>query len=77
MHRALACDVTAAMLVFQDKRILMRCFCQVLQYGRHLLCDLVPQGLSANALLQMSVRFRYDVDDTFYCMNVIIVNEID
>ncbi len=55
-YRAFAFDVTAAMLVFQDKRILMRCFCQVHQYGRHLLCCLVPQGQSANALYQYSIR---------------------
>ena len=42
--------VTAAMLVFQDKRILMRCFCHVHQFGRHLLCCLVPREQSANAL---------------------------
>ena len=44
LYRAFACDVKAAMLVFQYKRILIRSFCQVHQHGRHRLCSLVPQG---------------------------------
>ncbi len=39
-----------------DKRNLIRCFCQVHQYGRHLLCCLVPQGPSANALYRVSPK---------------------
>jgi hypothetical protein len=57
LYRAFACDVKAAMLVFQYKRILIRSFCQVHQHGRHRLCSLIPLfpyspgiGLSANAL---------------------------
>ncbi len=47
-------EVTAAMLVFQDKTILMRSFCQVHQYGRHRLCCLASQGMSANTVYSIS-----------------------
>ena len=36
--RAFARDVTAAMLVFQFKRILIRLFCLEYQHGRHGFC---------------------------------------
>ena len=49
-YKKLVCDVTAAILVFQDKRILMRSLCQVSQYGRHPLSYLVPWGMDANVL---------------------------
>jgi hypothetical protein len=38
MYRAFAHDVTAAMLVFQFKIILIRLFCLEHQHGRHGFC---------------------------------------
>lgn len=43
-------SVTTAILVLLNKIILIRSFCQIHQYGRHLLCCLVPQELTKIAL---------------------------
>jgi hypothetical protein len=48
--RAFAHDVTAAMLVFQFKIILIRLFCLEHQHCRHGFCWVGPWGMSANAL---------------------------
>jgi hypothetical protein len=45
-------DVTAAMLVFQFKRILIRFFCLKHQHGRHGFCWVGPWGMSVNALFR-------------------------
>jgi hypothetical protein len=48
-YRAFAHDVTAAMLVFQFKRILIRLFCRLEhQHGRHDFCWVVPWGMKAD-----------------------------
>jgi hypothetical protein len=49
-NRAFAHDVTAAMLVFQFKIILIRLFCLEHQHGRHGFCWVGPWGMSANVL---------------------------
>ena len=49
-NRAFSFDVTAAMLVYQDKRILVH------QLGRHMLCCFNLQGLSENALYKCYVN---------------------
>ena len=49
-NKAFAHDVTAAMLVFQFKRILIRLFCLEHQHGRHGFCWVGPWGMSGNDL---------------------------
>ena len=43
-----ACDVIAAMLVYNNNRVVITFFCCVHQRGRHTLCHLNPWRLSAN-----------------------------
>ena len=43
-----ACDVIAAMLVYNNNRVVITFFCCVHQHGRHTLCHSNPWRLSAN-----------------------------
>ena len=55
-NRAISCDVTAAMSVYFNNRILITFYCLVHQHGRPLLCVLCLLGLSENGFIELFKR---------------------